>query len=189
MQDIEQLKDIWNRTKVDNDRLRQANRQLSEQLATAKAGSLQDAFARRVRNYSIIALLLPLIAPMLYYVLSMPLWVSVVYSLFGVICFAINFWLFRYIKAYRLASMPVLQAVTRATKIRYYQIRTRIACIVLGLPVIVILLALLYDSGDAAIIISAFVGLVIGLAIGITKLMTDLSYTRRMLAALSEFSD
>jgi len=33
MQDnLEQLKDIWNRTKVDNDRLRQANRQLSEKL-------------------------------------------------------------------------------------------------------------------------------------------------------------
>ncbi len=190
MQDnLEQLKDIWNRTKVDNDRLRQANRQLSEKLAKEKAGSLQDAYARRVRNYSIFALMLPFISPMLCTMLNMPVWVAVVYSLFGVFCSAVNLWLYRYVKACPLVSLPVLQAVTRATKIRYYQIRTRIACIIIGLPIIVILLAMLYNSGDAILIISAFVGLAIGLAIGISKLLTDLSYTRRILAALSEFTD
>lgn len=188
-ENLEKLKDIWNKAKIDNDLLQQTNRELSEKLATAKAGTLQDTFARRIRNISFICFLLPVLAPTLYFILPFPLWVSIIYSLYGIVCFVIGYKLYRYINACSLATMPVIQAVTRAAKIRIYYIRVRIVCLLLGLPIIVMLMVLFYDMGEVSIMIGAIIGLVVGLILGVSRLLKDLSYTRRILAALSEFAE
>lgn len=188
-ENLDKLKDIWNRTKIDNDLLQQTNRELSEKLATAKAGSLQDTFARRIRNISFLGLFLPVLAPTLYYMFSFPLWMSVVYSLYGIVRFVIGYMLYRYINACSLATMPVIQAVTRVAKIRIYYIRVRILCLLLGLPIIVMLMVLFYDMGEISITIGAVVGLIVGLILGLSRMLKDLSYTRRILAALSEFAE
>lgn len=188
-ENIEKLKDIWNSAKIDNDLLQQTNRELCEKLATAKAGSLQDTLARRIRNISLLGLLLPLLAPQLYYIMSFSLWVSIIYSVYGIVCFILGYMLYEYINACSLATMPVIQAVTRATKIRIYYIRIRMLCLLLGLPIIVMLMVLFYDMGEISIFIGAVVGLVVGLILGISRLLKDLSYTRRILAALSEFAE
>ncbi len=188
-ENLEKLKDIWNKAKIDNDLLQQTNRELSEKLATAKAGSLQDTFARRIRNISFLGLLLPVMSPLLYYMMSFHLWVPIIYSLYGIVCFVIGYMLYRYINTCSLATMPVIQAVTRAAKIRIYYIRVRILCLLLGLPIIVMLMVLFYDMGEVSIMIGAIVGLVVGLILGVSRLLKDLSYTRRILAALSEFAE
>lgn len=188
-ENLEKLKDIWNSAKIDNDLLQQTNRELCEKLATAKAGSLQDTFARRIRNISFLGLLLPVLAPQLYFIMSFSLWVSIIYSLYGIACFIVGYMLYRYINACSLATMPVIQAVTRAAKIRIYYVRVRILCLLLGLPIIVMLMVLFYDMGEISIFIGAVVGLVVGLILGISRLLKDLSYTRRILAALSEFAE
>lgn len=121
--------------------------------------------------------------------MSFSLWVSIIYSLYGIACFIVGYMLYRYINACSLATMPVIQAVTRAAKIRIYYVRVRIVCLLLGLPIIVMLMVLFYDMGEISIFIGAVIGLVVGLVLGVSRLLKDLSYTRRILAALSEFTE
>ncbi|MGN0210354.1 MAG: hypothetical protein ACI391_04490, partial [Muribaculaceae bacterium] len=69
--DLDLIKQQWQQLSVKVDNLEQANQRLSDQLARNNAKSYQQRLAGRVKSVSWAGLMLPVLAPMLYFSLQM----------------------------------------------------------------------------------------------------------------------
>lgn len=186
MDNIDELKNRWKSIEIDNEKLRKENRRLSEELQRHKVTPLQNRLARRTNLFRFIGLLLPVMAPMLYYVLLQPLWVCISYALFGLFSFALTTYLHNFITAENLSFMPVVQASERAVAIRLKMIQVRCLNLLLGIPLIVVLMSYFIGDEDETIFISALIGLVLGIAIGVSKMMTDAALARKIIKSLKD---
>lgn len=189
MTDIDDFKESWKALIIDNERLREANKDLSEKLRGQRVDSLQQQLARRVGRYRWISLFLPALAPSVYYVLELPLWFCIAYAFFGILMLVVNYMLFSYINKFQLASMAVCDAQTRAAKIHLAMLRSRLVGILVGMPLIIMMLIYFFNDNDMGIIISAIIGAVAGIIIGAGKMIKDISITRKMQAELRENID
>ena len=186
MDDLDIIKQQWQRLAARTEALEQANQQMARQLASNKISSLQDRLANRISRLGWLGFVLPILAPLLYYLLNLPWWIAIAYAVFGIIMAALSLWIAEYIRAEDLASMPVAQALKRAVNIKKYQNRSRIfgiACC----AVIIAGIVLMAPAGPEreAILIGGSIGFVIGLAFGIHRCIINARLTRDLIKSFS----
>lgn len=179
------LKQQWQQLSARTQNLEQANRRLAERLAKSRTSSLQERLAARIGRIGWFGLILPILAPLLYYELMMPWWVALIYALFGLAMSIISFFLSEYVRAERLAELPVAEAITRAMKIKERQQQTRYIGIVLGISIVALMAFMLPEGPEREpIIIGGGIGLMIGLAFGINRCIVNARLAREIVKSL-----
>ena len=185
--DLDLIKQQWQQLSVKVDNLEQANQRLSDQLARNNAKSYQQRLAGRVKGISWAGLMLPVLAPMLYLSLNMPVWICFVYAIFGVVMCILNRRLSNFILSKNLLEIQATEALQHATAVRLYQKNVRI----LGSLLAILLLFGMYyvlppSEHRSYILMGGVVGLVLGLAIAIPRCITNARLARRMAQSLSD---
>ena len=185
--DLDLIKQQWQQLSVKVDKLEQANERLSDQLARTNAKSYQQRLAGRVKRTSWVGLLLPILAPLQYYSLHMPVWICAVYAIFGIFMCVLNRRLSSFILSKNLLEISATEALQHATAVRLYQKNARI----LGVFLAALLLFGMYyvlplSEQRSAILWGGVVGLLIGLAFAIPRCITNARLARRMAQSLTD---
>ena len=185
--DLDLIKQQWQQLSVKVDNLEQANRRLSDQLARTNAKSFQERLAGRVKRISWAGLLLPVLAPMLYYSLQMPVWICFVYAIFGIFMCILNRRLSTFILSKNLMEISATEALQHATAVRLYQKNVRILSAILA---ILLLFGMYYvlppSEHQSYILMGGLVGLIIGLAFAIPRCITNARLARQMAQSLTD---
>ena len=185
MDDLDTLKKQWQQLAARTQNLEEANLRLARQLARTKTTSLQERLANRITRMGWFGLILPVLAPLLYFELDLPWWLAIFYGLFGLVMSILSFVLGEYIRAERLTELPVAEAIARATKIKLRQRQVRIVGIILGAVLIFLMAFMLPDSPERVpIIVGGSVGLAIGLAIGVHRSLVNARLAREIIRSV-----
>ena len=185
--DLDLIKQQWQQLSVKVDNLEQANERLSDQLARTNAKSFQERLAGRVKRISWAGLLLPVLAPMLYYSLQMPVWMCFVYAIFGIFMCILNRRLSTFILSKNLMEISATEALQHATAVRLYQKNVRILSAILA---ILLLFGMYYvlppSEHQSYILTGGVVGIILGLAFAIPRCITNARLARRMAQSLTD---
>ena len=174
--DLEQLRNTWQKARVNSELLETDNRKLAESLAAGRAQTARDKLAGYYRRSFIVALLLPALSP----VLDFPVWIAAVYASFGVVMGILNLCFSNYIKRCDYLAQPIVSALADAVKIARYQRYLRSFGISMGGALIATMFFDAVDHSEFHIIIAFIVGLVLGVIIGIIKFRWMSALTRQM---------
>lgn len=183
---LEELRESWRKLSADSEELDKANKMLSEQLSRKKAVTIQDELSGRLRRISRIGAVFPLLAFVMFYQLDIPLWLCVMYTVFGLVMGALNRILGDYVSAVRLVDLPVADALRRATYIKVRQQQLRALGVTTALMVVGLLMTELLSTGNDAMVLGAAAGLAGGLAIGIPRCIKNARLARRLVESLSQ---
>lgn len=186
--DLDELRNSWQTLSLRVDNLEATNRRLAKELCSERATSVQQRLARSYRFMSVWGfVLLPLAFP-LYYVIDMPAWLCVLYAVFGILMGLIYLCFASYISRSNYVSLPMVDAVRHALRVRMMQRRILVGGLVMGLVVIVPFFWILFGKEDPVPFYGACVGGAVGLAIGIQKELKFFRLSRQMLAELRRFT-
>ncbi|MGN0224241.1 MAG: hypothetical protein ACI4AM_09505 [Muribaculaceae bacterium] len=185
--DLDLIKQQWQQLSVKVDNLEQANQRLSDQLARNNAKSFQERLAGRIKRISWAGLLLPVLAPMLYFSLQMPVWICFIYAIYGIAMCILNRRLSAFILSKNLLEISATEALQHATAVRLYQKNVRI----LGSLLAILLLFGMYyvlppSEHQDYILMGGLVGMVLGLAFAIPRCITNARLARRMAQSLTD---
>ncbi len=187
MDELDILKKQWQQVKIENDKLTEANDRLARRLADGQVSTIQDKLVRSHARLQYVGLLLPLLAILIYYQLQMPLWVAVLYALFGVVMSVLNILFVNYIKEEQLVTLPVADALRRAAVIKDRQTKLLMCGIVGGVVVLAVFFFFILDVDDSgATLLGAILGLGVGLAISIPKCLRERRMARKLYDSLNE---
>lgn len=186
MDDLDSLKQQWQQLSARTRQLEETNRRLAEKLAGSKTTSLQQRLAARISRMGWGGLVLPALAPLLYYEFSMPVWVAVCYALFGLVMSSLSFWFAEFIRAENLTEMPVSDAISRATKIKELQAQLRTFGSITAIALVTSMAFMIPEGPDRQpIIVGGSIGLVIGLAIGIRRCIINARLAREIIKSVN----
>lgn len=186
---LDNFKQKWQAAPVDSDRLRATNRLLTDKFTRSRVIVMQDRLAARIGRYCLLALVLPLLTPMLYRILEFPLSLCIVYAAFGVIMLFLNWWLYRTLNSIDFFRMPVMQALSILARFRRYYMIVRIIGTCIGLPLVAWMITCVYKGDDTSMLWGMYAGFVIGLTIGISKMLRDRAMTRTLIDTLRDHAD
>lgn len=178
--DIDKIKRDWTSLRIENEKLQQANVELTRRLADARIRSTQSKLAKSYR-IGYVGFLFPLLAMMMREAFDASVGLVVFYSLFGLACGCYDLWFMNFVREQDYMSMPVVDAVAHASKVVKYQNR---ATVVSFVAMIVLLVPMFYemaDYGDRSILWGGAAGLVIGGVIGATQCVRNHRFARRLL--------
>lgn len=178
--DLDEFKEKWKTVNLRLDKLEENNERLAARLATSRATTAQQKLARTYFLTGIVAFLLPVMSPSLVSVLDLPVWVAVVYAVFGVVMGIANICISKYISRCDYLSMPVVEALRHAVKIQQIQRTGRLAAIIVSVLIISLLGFHLLSHEDPYITVSFVIGLVTGLALGIVKCLKMLRLAKQI---------
>lgn len=185
--DLDLIKQQWQQLSVKVDNLEQANQRLSDQLARNNAKSYQQRLAGRVKSVSWAGLMLPVLAPMLYFSLQMPVWICFVYAIYGIGMCILNRRLSAFILSKNLLEISATEALQHATAVRLYQKNVRILSAILA---ILLLFGMYYvlppSEHQFYILIGGGVGILLGLAFAIPRCITNARLASRMAQSISD---
>ena len=180
---LDDLRLQWQALKIDNQRLEEANRKLSQKLAAEKAETRQRKLAGRYRFTGILGIfLLPMIAIEMYTVGLVPVWMCWLYGIVGFILGVLNVSFSFYISGNDYLTLPTCEAVRHATKVILWQSRLRNMGLILAALVVVPLIAHFALHLSAAILIGSIIGLCVGLTCGLSLYSRNRRLARRMLS-------
>lgn len=180
MTSFEDIKRDWAQLPIENEILRQKNLELIRELSKQKIRSHQDKLSRAY-GIGYIGFLLPLLAWMMYETLDMSIAVCVFYSLFGVISGVYNLWFRHYVREADYMSMPVVDAIARASKVVKYQNWSTIIGVVAAVALLCSIFYELSRLGEMDVIWGGVVGGVVGGAIGTVRCVRNHRHARQML--------
>ena len=179
---LDDLKKQWQEMSAKLDKLDDANKQLSEQLSKSHVATYQETLSRRIRLTSIVGFLLPLLSFVLYFEIHLPLWICILYAVYGLLMGAVWLWYSYFVGHVSLLSLPLKEAYQRAIKIKERQTQLRILGVVSG----VIVLFLLGYYIDPGLWIAFLIGAVLGLIVAIIKAISAARLARKMVESLQE---
>lgn len=183
---LESLRRAWQRSQPDPSRLDAGVSDVADRIARDNPDTLQQMLGRRLRRISYIGLAMLPLAWLLYRGLHMSPWLASAYAVFGIVMGVLNRLLSDYVLERRLCDLPVAEAVRRAAMIRLRQFQLRACGITLALPLLACMFAAFIDTNDTTLIVAAVIGLCLGLAIGITKAVSIVRLSRRLVDSVSE---
>lgn len=183
--DLEQFKAQWQSANIKVDRLNEANRELTQKLASQRAISLKQKLAKKYKRIAIVGLFLPILSIVLYYELSMPIWLCAIYAIFGLVAAYINYDFARFILRTDYISMPIAEAVKHAIKIRVRQRNTMLLLSFMALCVLWALFSQVYKI-EPELIIACYIGLAIGVIIDIIISTKSFRLSKKILSELEE---
>ncbi len=187
--DLDKLKQDWNSISLKIDRLEEENLEIRRRLCCTNVQTSQQSLARKYTHFSWLGMSLPVLAFLMWHVLETPLWLCIIYSVFGIIQ-AIAFQCFAsYIRHSDYMSMPVAESLRHALIIRKTQFRFLLGSIILGLAVIIPLFRYFFQAGDSSAFIGACIGGVIGGIIGIRKDIEMFRLSKKMINDLRDFTN
>lgn len=178
--DIEEIKRNWASLRIENEKLQQANVALTRRLANERIRSNQSKLAKAHR-IGYIGFLFPLLAVMMHYAFDASVGLCVLYSLFGIMCGAYDLWFMDFVRDQDYMSMPVVEAISHATKVVKYQNRATIISIIAMFVLLVPMFYEMADFGDMNIVWGGVTGLVIGGIIGTLQCIRNHRYARCLL--------
>lgn len=182
---LDELKRKWQEISARVDKLEETNQLITQRLANSNVATMQENLGNRIRHNGNIGFMLPLLAPSLVLVLDFPIWYAVIYAVVGIILGIKSRLLSKYILKGNLTSMPVAQAIEKAVKIKYKQQQGLIAGYVIFI-ILVIIGFFALPSKDMSVLIGACVGMVIGLAISIPRVATNMRMARMLIESLND---
>lgn len=182
--DFEELKQNWNKACINNELLKADNLRLARELATGRAQTARDKLASYYRRSSVCAILLPSLAPALVIILDLPVWLAVLYAVFGIVMGVVNYCFARYIKNCDYTSVPTVEALSIAIKIARYQRYIRSVGIFVGCILVATMFYFAIDRDDYSMVTAFIFGLVGGLIFGTIKYIRMSALVRRMKAEL-----
>jgi len=166
---IEQLKYTWRQMGERIDNLERENRRMAKRLATGKAITAQRRLAKTALRGVCCGLILPILAPLLYYFLGFQPWIAVLYGIFGIVMSVANFIFYRSIMKSDYMSLPLVNAMMSAVKIRTNLRNIRILGISLGLGIVFSLIFDTIERYEMSILSGIIIGFICGLIIGLMK--------------------
>lgn len=167
--DFDKLRRAWQESRIPIDPA--DTRWVADEVARGNARSAQQKLLLYYRYSLIDALLVPCLAPMLVYVVNLPVWMAVLYGAFGILMGVINYLLYRYIGKSDFTVLPVMLAVERALRIKQWQTRIRALGITLAVSLLTTMAVELFDH-DHYVMLGFAVGLVAGIAVGLKKYLS-----------------
>ncbi len=167
--DIEQLRSTWRQMGPRIDNLERENRRMAERLAAGKATTAQRRLAKTALRGVFFGLLLPLLAPLLYFYLGFQPWIAALYGFFGIIMGVANLLFYKSIVKSDYMSLPLVNAMLSAVKIRANLRNIRILGICLGCGIISSLIFDTIERYEMSILAGMIIGFVGGLIIGLKK--------------------
>lgn len=182
--DIEQLKSTWRSMGEHIDKLEHENRRMAKELAAGNATTAQVRLAKTARRSINCAIFLPLLSPLIYYYLDFPLWIAVLYATFGIIMGIANLLLYNTIIKNDYMSLPLVEALASAVKIRHTLRNVRILGVSLGLGIILSLIFDTLDRNESAILVGLITGFIGGTIIGARKWVEQTKLTRDIIREL-----
>lgn len=165
--EIEKLKSTWRMMGEQIGDLKAENRRIAEKLAAGKAETSKKKLAKLAKVGIVCAILLPILAPLLYYLLNFQMWIAILYGVFGVIMGVANIFFYNKIMDNDYLSLPLVKALSEAYKIRIYLRNVRILGISMGLVVILSMAIEMIIREKWNIVVGMSVGCVLGMIIGI----------------------
>lgn len=161
---------------------------MAKRAAAGRAASAQRRFARAVRINASFGMALPIIAPIMYIIFRLPMWICVCYGLFGVVASVANFMLASFVMTCDLVTEPVVTALAHVTRIRKYRLRIVSLMLTISFLLIIGLFWEFYKAGimNGEILIGFVAGLVIGSAFGIFKFHRQSVYINRIEKSLKD---
>lgn len=183
---LDELRRQWQKISVHDDCLDHANAQISERLAHGHVASLQQTLYKSVRRKIFIGLLLPILAPALYFTLGLPVWICIIYAAFGLLMSLLQYSFAKFINEKDLMSLPVAEAFQRAIIIKIRHKRQHFIGYILGLLLCVTLAWALPDEDKLYLLIAGAIGLIIGLAISIPIMIRDRRLLRQIISTLTQ---
>lgn len=179
---IDDIKSNWQSISVDTGAFSRASGSVLGALTEHRISSSQEAIVKMLKTEMCIGLALPLLAVALYAV-SIPLWVCVVYALFGLVGATAKYWLIRYARQ-PIAHLPVAEGVRRAVELRRRIIRVNFAIVGPMLAVVGVLLQSLFESSHEGAFWGGIVGFGIGCFVAYVRVRMMLRRTRRLVESL-----
>lgn len=167
--DIEQLKSTWRQMGQRIDNLERENRRMAERLAAGKATTAQRRLAKTALRGVFCGLLLPILAPLLYYYLGFQPWIAALYGFFGIVMSVANILFYKSIVKCDYMSLPLVNAMMNAVRIRSNLRNIRILGISMGFGIIFSLIFDTIERYEMSILTGMIIGFICGLIIGLKK--------------------
>mgnify|MGYP001133483317 CR=1 FL=1 len=162
--DLDELKNKWQSVSIRSDVLKNDNRRMASKLAAGRAANAKDQLSTFYKRTAICGLCLPALAPMLVTVLDLPVWVSVLYALLGLVMSLLNYNLARDIDKNDIMSQPVVTAISYTIRLRKRQRRLKA---IVGLD-------------DDSIVWGMLIGLVVSLPIAYKRGRKAMALSKQM---------
>lgn len=169
MKDFEELKKAWQHTPVNIGALGADPVGRFAATGLGRASSSQQKLARHYLRSFIFSLLAPLFAPALVCVLGLPLWVAILYAVFGIAMAVVNFRFRRFILHYDFLSQPIVSALSSAILIARRQRIIRSISLTVATMLCLTIAATMLNVGQDAGLAGMCAGLVLGGIIAIQK--------------------
>lgn len=184
--EIEKLKSTWRMMGEQIGDLEAENRRIAEKLAAGKAETSKKKLAKLAKVGIACAILLPILAPLLYYLLNFQMWIAILYGVFGVIMGVANIFFYNKIMDNDYLSLTLVKALSEAYKIRIYLRNVRILGISMGLVVILSMAIEMIIREKWNIVVGMSVGCALGMIIGIKGWTEESRLSRQIIRDLRE---
>lgn len=142
---------------------------IASNAAYSRAATAKQKLARHYYMVMAGALLLPLLSCLLVTILFLPVWVAILYALFGFVMALLNGLFARYLSRCDMMSQPIVTALSLSERIIHWQNNIFLFGFCSGLTLICLLLYYVYAVSDTDILAGALSGLLIGVIIGVRK--------------------
>lgn len=183
--DIEQLRHTWQHASFKAADLDSDNRRIAGRLAAGRAQSAVVKLFRYYRRASIQALALPVLSPVLYFEIDLPLWIAAIYAFFGIVMAALLSTFARSISTVDLTSIPTVKAMQLSLDIKRRQRLLRCFSISTGVFIIISIFFAIIDTDETSVLWGFFIGLIIGGILGIKRYLDANRLIREMQQELS----
>jgi len=185
MIDLDQLKSDWNNIILQNEALKQRNRELTRRLASERVKTHKQ---KLIKNYSIgyIGFAFPFFAYTMHQAFDASITLCVFYTLFGLIIGSYDIWFMNYLKRTDYMSLPTLEAIKQASKIVKYQNRATICGIISSIALLIPMFYEMYLADDMSLFYGGLAGLVLGASIGGKICYDNHMNARRMLSEIKD---
>ncbi|MDE6276584.1 MAG: hypothetical protein K2M06_00570 [Muribaculaceae bacterium] len=186
---LERLRASWKNTTIVGTQLNEAAARVEREAAGRRSMGIAHKMAKDyMRLLWIAGLVVCLSVPLR--LVGAPLWICVVYGVFGLVMGCIYYSFARYIRKIDFMSLPVVEALEQAVRIRMLQRRILVAGIVLGLVVVIPLLMFFYEldlnGSGRSTFWGGVAGGVIGGIIGFCKQLHFFRSSRKLLKTIEE---
>ncbi len=185
MDNLDKLKKQWNKTTIKRD---ERERDLIDRTVNRRLTSTRERIAMSQCVIVAVCLVAPALIPLCRVTggIDFPRWFGLVYTLFFIVMAAFQCVLYYVLSNIDFMKLSVKEAVNALVKYRRLKMRLKFVSVALGAVTIGLMFYAMGDMFSVEVIAGAWVGLVIGGAIGLMLDRRDRRLISRMLDDLSE---
>lgn len=185
--DIDNLRRSWQQQNIDTPDIDSHTHRVLSDISSGKVQTSQMALARHFRRQSFAGLCVVALAPTLYYILEMPVWIAAFYGAFGAVMMALCLAFSSRLRHMDIISKPVVQALADVLSIRRTMRMLNITGICFGAMVIGVMAADISERSELHMLYGMLIGLIVGIPIGLVKYLRSRRIARALEAELRTY--